>query len=203
MCVYVSKNKNNAYFRSDKIIIQKLDMERIKLHDKYFKPFITNDTIEANIEKVAQKISVDYKEVDKPLFLSVLNGSFMFTASLMKKIDLIADISFIKLASYEGTASTGNVRELIGINEDITGRSVIIVEDIVDTGSTIEELHTILKARGVADIRVCTLFLKPESYSKPFPIDYPAMEIGNEFIVGFGLDYNHLGRQYKDIYVID
>lgn len=178
-------------------------MERIQLHDKYFKPFIPNSRIEEAINKVAEKLNNDYSNEDTPVFLSVLNGSFMFTASLMGRLKFNCEISFVKLASYTGTESSGCINKLIGLSDRIKGRKVVIIEDIVDSGNTIEELVKLLNEMGVEDIKICTLFLKPKAYKKDIPIDYPAMEIGNEFIVGFGLDYDQLGRQYKDIYIID
>ena len=178
-------------------------MDRIKLHDKYFKKYIPYEKIEEGIARVAEQLNKDMKEVDTPIFLSVLSGSFMFTADLMKKIDFQCDITFVKLSSYCGTSSTGEVKEIMGLSKNVEGRSIVIVEDIVDTGTTIEELVKILKEKGVAEIKVCTLMFKPDSYKKEIKIDYVAMEIPNDFIVGFGLDYDQLGRQYKDIYIID
>lgn len=178
-------------------------MARIKLHDKYFIPSLPNEEIEKAIEAVAEKICNDYRDQEHPIFLSVLNGSFMFTASLMKYLDIQAEVSFIKMSSYDGTQSTGCVKQLLGLNKNIKGKNVLIVEDIVDTGNTIVELVQLLKEAGAADIKVCTLLIKPESYNKDIKIDYPALSIPNDFIVGFGLDYDELGRQYKDIYVLD
>ncbi len=182
-------------------------MERIKLYDKHFRPYISNEQIEKAIDDVAAKINADYgteySDSMCPVFISVLNGAFMFTASLMQRIGFKCEISFVKLASYEGTSSTGTARQLIGLNNDIKGRKVIIIEDIVDTGNTIVELFRILREQGASDIKVCTMCFKPGSYSKDIPIDYPAMNISNEFIVGYGLDYDQLGRQYKDIYIVD
>ena len=178
-------------------------MERIQLHDKFFKPFIPNSRSEEAIDKVAEKLNNDYCDKDEPIFLSVLNGSFMFTAALMGRLKFNCEISFVKLASYTGTESTGCISKLIGLSDRVKGRKVVIIEDIVDSGNTIEELVRLLNEIGVAEIKICTLFLKPKAYKKDIPIDYPAMEIGNEFIVGFGLDYDQLGRQYKDIYIID
>ena len=178
-------------------------MKRIKVHDKYFKMYMTNQQIEESIQKVADSINKDLKDVDTPIFLSVLNGSFMFTASLMQKIEFQCDIVFIKLASYEGTESSGNVKQIMGLTKSVEGRTVVVVEDIVDTGGTVEELSKILKEAGAADVKICTLMYKPGSYSKDIPIDYAANSIPNDFILGFGLDYDQLGRQYKDIYVID
>lgn len=178
-------------------------MERIKVHDKYFKMYMPFEKIEESVQKVADQLNKDLKDVDTPIFLSVLNGSFMFTASLMQKINFQCDIVFIKLASYEGTESTGSVKQIMGLTKSVVGRTVIVVEDIVDTGGTIEELHKILTSAGAADVKICTLMYKPGSYSKSIPIDYIANSIPNDFILGYGLDYDQLGRQYKDIYVID
>lgn len=178
-------------------------MERIKLHDKFFRICIPHEKIMEAVSDVAARLNRDLRNVDTPIFLSVLSGSFMFTADLMKKVELPCDIAFIKLASYSGTESTGEVKQIMGLNRDIKGRTVVIVEDIVDTGGTIVELDKLLRRQGAADIRVCTLLFKPGSYSKHVKIDYAAMEIPNDFIVGYGLDYDQLGRQYKDIYVLD
>jgi hypoxanthine phosphoribosyltransferase len=178
-------------------------MERIKLHNKSFRVCIPYSKIENSIKEVAEQLNKDYKDVENPLFLSVLNGSFMFTADLMKSVNFNCEISFIKLSSYSGVESTGEVKQIIGLNQPLEGRSVIIIEDIVDTGATIEDLYKILEKAGVKDIKICTLLLKPEAYKKDIKIDYVALEIPNDFIVGFGLDYNELGRQYKDIYVLD
>ncbi len=174
----------------------------IKLHDKKFRIMISAEEIDAAVTAVAQRINADYKEKETPLFLGILNGSFMFMSDLIKKIEFNAELSFVKLASYEGTASTGKVKNLIGLNGSIEGRHVIIVEDIVDTGESIEHMIADLEQRKPTSISVCTLFFKPGSYRKTRPIEYRAMEIGNEFIVGYGLDYNQLGRGFKDIYVV-
>jgi len=178
-------------------------MERIKLHDKSFKVFIPHSKIEKSIKAVAEQLNNDYKDVETPLFLSVLNGSFMFTADLMKSVNFNCEISFIRLSSYSGIKSSGEIKQIMGINQPLKGRSVIIVEDIVDTGATIEELYSILMKAGVKDVKVCTLLFKPDAYKKDIKIDYAALRIPNDFIVGYGLDYNGLGRQYKDIYVLD
>lgn len=178
-------------------------MDRIKLHDKFFKLFIPNSKIEEAIVNVAERLNRDYKDADTPIFLSVLNGAFMFTASLMKNIRFNSEIAFVRLASYSGTSSTGKVNRILGLDRNVKDRSIIIIEDIVDTGGTIAELYRILQEEGAANVKICTLFLKPGSYRGSIPIDYAAMEIGNEFIVGYGLDYDQIGRQYKDIYIID
>ncbi len=178
-------------------------MEKITLHDKRFKVCMEASQIEEAVEQVAKKLNADLKDTDTPIFLSVLNGSFMFTADLMRKITVQSDVVFIKLASYEGTESTGKVKQIMGLTKSVEGKTVIIIEDIVETGNTIEEMYRILQQAGAADIKICTLLFKPEAYKKDIKIDYAALQIPNDFIVGYGLDYNQLGRQYKDIYVLD
>ncbi len=175
---------------------------KIKLKDRTFEVMITADKIDSAVSAVAAKINADYADVPTPLFLGVLNGSFMFMSDLMKKIEFNSELSFVKLSSYEGTQSTGCVKSLIGLNDSIEGRDVIIVEDIVDSGNSIEHMMEYLKELKPASVRICTLFFKPKAYTKQIPIDYVAMEIGNEFIVGYGLDYDQLGRNLKDIYVV-
>ncbi|MGD1846445.1 MAG: hypoxanthine phosphoribosyltransferase [Salibacteraceae bacterium] len=171
----------------------------ISLHGKNFEPSIPHDTIQEKIAAVAERINRDF-EGQTPLFLSVLNGAFMFTSDLMKNITLTCEVSFVKVASYEGTESTGTVKEMIGVQQDLKGRSVIVIEDIVDSGSTLATIFEILTREGVADIKVATLLFKPEAYQKSFPVDYVGIEIPNDFVVGFGLDYDGLGRNLKDIY---
>lgn len=179
-------------------------MEKVKLLDKTFKTFIPYGKISEAIDRVADKINADFRGCeDIPVILCVLNGSLMFTADLMKRLDFNCELVSIKLTSYEGTGSTGNVKQAMGLTADITGRRVIIVEDIVDTGNTIVELKRIMQEHGASESRVCTLLFKPESYTKDIPLEYVAIEIPNDFIVGFGLDYNELGRNLKDIYVLD
>lgn len=174
----------------------------IKLHDKNFRVMIPAAKIDEAVTAVAQRINADYADKDTPLFVGVLNGSFMFMSDLIKKIEFNSELSFVKLTSYEGTQTTGDVKCLIGLNQSLEGRHVIIVEDIVDTGESIERMVRDLEKLHPASIAVCTLFFKPGSYRKQIPIEYRAMEIGNEFIVGYGLDYDQLGRNLKDIYVV-
>ena len=176
-------------------------MDTIQIKDKMFTVSIKEQDILKEVTRVANEINRDLAGKN-PLFLSVLNGSFMFMSDLIKKIEFNNELSFVKLASYEGTCSTGCVKNLIGLNNSIEGRHVIIVEDIVDTGESIEHMIGELKSHNPASIEVCTLFFKPGSYRKQLPIKYRAMEIGNEFIVGYGLDYDQLGRSLKDIYVV-
>ncbi|MBE6232523.1 MAG: hypoxanthine phosphoribosyltransferase [Bacteroidales bacterium] len=179
-------------------------MEKVTLKDKTFKKIIPYEAISDAIDKVAAKINKDFKNCsDIPVLLCVLNGSIMFMGELMKRLEFNCQIVSTKLTSYEGTISTGKVRQAMGLTADITGRRVIIVEDIVDSGNTIVALKDILNEKGVAESRICTLLLKPDAYKKDMKIDYVAMEIPNDFIVGFGLDYDELGRNFKDIYVLD
>jgi hypoxanthine phosphoribosyltransferase len=178
-------------------------MERITLHDKSFRIFIPHDKIQKSIEELAAKMNRDFSDAGVPLFLSVLNGSFMFTSDLMKHLEFQCEISFIKVSSYSGVESTGELKHILGLSTDVKGRTVVLVEDIVDTGATIVELYSMLKEAGAAKVVVCTLLLKPDAYKRDVPIDYVAMKIPNDFIVGYGLDYDEIGRQYKDIYVLD
>ncbi len=174
----------------------------ITLNDRTFRVMIPAQEIDQAVSAVAEAINHDYADKDCPLFLGVLNGSFMFMSDLMKKISFPCELSFVKLASYEGTCSTGRIERLIGLNNSLQGRHVIIVEDIVDTGRSIAHLIEELKSKHPASVEVCTLFFKPASYAEKYAVLYRAMEIGNEFIVGYGLDYNQLGRNLKDVYVV-
>ena len=179
-------------------------MRKVTLNDKTFRIFIPYEELEKAIDAVADKINKDFEGCeDVPILLCVLNGSIMFMAELMKRLKFNCQIVSTKLTSYVGTETTGKVKQAMGLTADITGRRVIVVEDIVDSGNTIVALKEILSERGAADIKMCSLLLKPESYTKDIPIDYVALEIPNDFIVGFGLDYDEIGRNYKDIYVLD
>ena len=179
-------------------------MERVRLFDKTFKTFIPNEEIEKAIDNVAAKVNADFRGcTDIPILLCVLNGSILFTAELMKRLDFNCEVVSIKLSSYSGTERGEKVRQMMGLTADITGRRVIIVEDIVDSGNTIMELRKILAEKGAAASYICTMLLKPESCRKDLHPEYVAMEIPNDFIVGFGLDYNEIGRNLKDIYVLN
>ena len=179
-------------------------MQRIQIKDKTFKTLIPYEQISEAIDKVADRLNADFgSSTTPPILLCVLNGSIMFMGELMKRVDFDCQTVSIKLTSYAGTSSTGKVRQALGLTSDITGRDVIIIEDIVDTGHTIVALKKILEDAGAKASYVCTLLLKPEAYKQDVKIDYTAMEIPNKFIVGFGLDYDELGRNYKDIYVLD
>ena len=176
-------------------------MDTIKINDRQFAISIPEEKILKEVERLAAQISRDL-EGKNPLFLCVLNGSFMFAADLFRRITIPAEISFVKLASYEGTASTGVIKEVIGLSENITGRTVVIVEDIVDTGCTMSKLIDDLGTREPEAIHICTLLLKPEKLKVDLDIEYVALEIPNDFIVGYGLDYDGFGRNLKDIYTV-
>lgn len=179
-------------------------MEKITLKDKTFRIAIPYEEISKAIDKVADKINADFRGCeDVPVLLCVLNGSIMFMGELMKRLDFNCQLVSTKLTSYDGTSSTGKVKQAMGLTADLTGKRVIIVEDIVDTGNTIVELKRIIQETGASESKICTLLYKPEAYKKDVHLDYVAMEIPNEFIVGFGLDYDELGRNLKDIYVLD
>lgn len=176
-------------------------MSTIKIHDKYFKASIPFKQIDEAIDKMAHNINIDLKETT-PIFLVILNGSFMFAGDLLKKINLPCEVSFVKLASYVGTQTTEKVRQLIGFDEDIAGRTIVIVEDIIDSGITMENVLQQLETMGAADVRIATLLFKPDAFKKSYEIDYVGIEIPNDFIVGYGLDYDGQGRNLKDIYKI-
>lgn len=171
----------------------------IQLHDKHFVPFISAAEIDNAVGRMAAKIAEDM-EGETPVFVGVLNGAFMVVSDLMKHYSKPCEISFVKLASYEGTSSTHDVKQLIGLNQDLEGRTVIIVEDIVDTGNTVAELKKMFESKRVRDFKIATLFFKPEAYTKDITLDYIGFEIPNKFIVGYGLDYDGLGRNLPEIY---
>ena len=171
----------------------------IQLHDKHFVPFISSEEIEFAIANMAKQMDDDFFD-EVPVFVGVLNGSFMVLSDLMKQYRGMCEVSFVKMASYEGTQSSNEVRQLIGINQNLEGRTVVIVEDIVDTGNTIEELKAIFKDKKVKHLKIATLFLKPDVYKKDIKLDYVGIRIPNKFIVGYGLDYDGIGRNLKDIY---
>ena len=176
--------------------------KKIKLQDKVFKVMIPAEEIDKAVERVAEKLNERY-EGHTPVFLGVLSGSFLFLSDLVRKTSFDSQLAFVKISSYEGTESTGNVKQQFGVDFDIEGRDIIIVEDIVETGHSMNYLLDHLRRKNPASISICTLFFKPEKFLYEYPIDYTALSIGNEFIVGYGLDYNQLGRNLKDIYVID
>jgi hypoxanthine phosphoribosyltransferase len=173
--------------------------QTITLGGKSFSLYITEAQIQQAVEQIADKINADYKDKG-PLLIPVLNGSFMFASDLVKQLTCSCEISFIKASSYQGTDSSGQLTSLIGINEDISGRDIIILEDIVDTGHTISNIIPAIKELQPASTRLATLLFKPKALKANISIDYIGIEIGNGFIVGYGLDYNGLGRNLKEIY---
>ena len=176
-------------------------MSLVKIKDLTFKTFIPESEIQQRVKAVAEKINKDL-DGKNPLLLAVLNGSFVFAADLIRNITIPCEISFVKLASYQGTTSTGKIKEVIGLNEDLTGRTVVIVEDIVDTGFTMKRMIETLGTRHPESIHICSLLVKPDKLQVPLNIEYAAIEIPNDFIVGYGLDYDQQGRQLRDIYTI-
>ena len=175
-------------------------MKTVKIKDKEFVPMISEEEIKRRVKELAAQISKDMAGKN-PLLLAVLNGSFVFAADLMREITIESEISFVKLASYQGTTSTGTVKEVIGINENLSGRTVIIVEDIVESGLTMKRMIESLGTRNPASVHICTLLLKPDCLKVDLDIEYAAFSIPNDFIVGYGLDYDQQARNLKDIYV--
>jgi len=176
-------------------------MKRIQLLDKEFGLSIPASDIKKAIWTMADKINKDLKDKN-PLMVCILNGSFMFSADLMKLVEFPCQISFVKLASYEGLGSTGKVKELIGFNEELKGRTVVLLEDIVDTGVTVENSVKQMLATGASEVIVATLLFKPDACKRDIKLDYVGLEIPNDFIVGYGLDYNGYGRNLPDIYSV-
>lgn len=176
-------------------------MSTIKIHDKEFRISYPEAEIMKNVKNVAERINKDMAGKN-PLFLAVLNGSFIFAADLMRMITIPCEISFVKLASYQGTMSTGKIKEVFGINEDISGRTVIILEDIVESGLTMKRMIDTLGTRNPESVHICTLLLKPERLKVNLNVEYAAMSIPNDFIVGYGLDYDQQGRNLRDIYTL-
>ena len=176
-------------------------MKRITIKDKTFETSMPEAEIKNRVKELAQQMSRDL-EGKNPLFLAVLNGAFIFAADLMREMTIPCEISFVKLASYQGTTSTGTIHEVIGINENLSGRTVVIVEDIVESGLTIKRMMEQLGTRNPASVQVCTLFFKPERLKEDLKLDYVAFEIPNDFILGYGLDYDQQGRGLRDLYVL-
>jgi len=171
----------------------------MKVKDKSFIPYLSEEDIQKKIKNLASTLNKEYKE-SKPLFIAILNGAFMFASDLFKEIKLDCEISFMKLSSYNEMTSTGNVRELIGLNENVFNRDIIIIEDIVDTGNTMKNVLEQFKERGVKSVEVVSLLIKPEALVNTVDIKYVGFEIPNKFVVGYGLDYDGFGRNSKAIY---
>jgi hypoxanthine phosphoribosyltransferase len=174
-------------------------MSHIKVHDKEFTPYLSSSDIEKQVQRVADEINRDYAD-KKPLFIAILNGAFVFAADLFKHITIEAEICFIKLASYKGVKSTGKVITAIGLDVDLYGRDIIIVEDIVDTGKTLSQFLPQLEHHHPASLKVASLLHKPSATLHSIKIDYLGFTIPDKFVVGYGLDYDGLGRNIKEIY---
>jgi hypoxanthine phosphoribosyltransferase len=176
-------------------------MKEIRILDKKFTELITEMAIQKRIEELALQLNNDLAEKDV-VFIGILNGAFLFAADLFRRIDIQARISFVKLASYKGTSSSGTIKELIGWNEDIKNKSIVVIEDIVDTGNTLERIVDELVIRKVSEVRIATLLYKPASYKKNISLDYVGFEIPNDFVVGYGLDYDGFGRNLPSVYTL-
>ena len=176
-------------------------MKEIRIIDKDFRELLTGKVIQQRIEELARQINNDLtgKEV---VFLGILNGAFLFAADLIRRIDFPARISFVKLASYQGTSSSGTIKELIGWNEDIKNKTIVVVEDIVDTGNTLERIVDELVIRKASEIKIAAMLFKPAAYTKSIPLDYIGFEIPNDFVVGYGLDYDGFGRNLSSVYTL-
>lgn len=176
-------------------------MKEIKVLDKTFREFITQEQIQRRVSELASRINDDMKGKDV-VFLGILNGAFLFAADLFRRIEIDARISFVKLASYKGTSSSGSIKELIGWNEDIMNKSVVVIEDIVDTGNTLERILGEISIRKAKEVKIATMFFKPEACNKNIHLDYVGMEIPDNFVIGYGLDYNGYGRNYPSVYTL-
>jgi hypoxanthine phosphoribosyltransferase len=174
-------------------------MAIVKVHDKSFETYLSEETIQKRVREIAEQVNNDYKN-ERPLFIAILNGSFMFASDLFKHLTIDAELCFIKLASYKGMKSSGKVVTSIGLEEDIFGKPVIIVEDIVDTGKTLYDFLPKLMHQQPKSLKIAALLHKPEATKYPLALNYVGFEIPNKFVVGYGLDYDGLGRNFKEIY---
>ena len=175
--------------------------KEITLHNKTFTPFINKAKISAQITRIAQEINRDYSG-KKPLLVGILNGSILFFSDLLKQVEIECEVAFLRVSSYKGTETTGNVKKVLGLDKNIENKDIIVVEDIVDTGITLENILEDLSSNNPSSIKVATLLFKPKAYTKNYPVDYVGFEVGNEFLVGFGLDYNEIGRNLDELYII-
>jgi len=173
----------------------------IQVHDKYFKPFISSQKINEALDKMVADLVADLGD-EVPVFVGILNGSFMLVSDFVKKYPKPCEVTFIKLASYEGVKSTEDIQRLIGLTQDLTGRTVVVLEDVIDTGNTLSEIHRIFENEEVKDLKIATLFHKPEAYKKDYKLHYVGIEIEDKFIIGYGLDYNGLGRDLPEVYQV-
>ncbi|NWO28768.1 adenylate kinase [Capnocytophaga sp. oral taxon 903] len=177
-------------------------MELIKIHDKTFEPYVSAEELNQIAERMASEVYQDLQE-SRPIFIAILNGSFMFAADFLRHYKGECEISFVKMASYEGTQSTGKIHQLIGLSTPVEGRDVVILEDIIDTGNTLEEIYRIFEDKKVKSFRVATLFFKPDAYKKDLKIDYVGKPIPNRFIVGYGLDFDEIARNLPQVYQLN
>lgn len=190
-------------FNPFNIILRYKMSKKVKILDKEFELSIPSSTIQEAVSKIAKQLNNDLKEAKKEIvFIGILNGSFMFASDLFKQITLPCKITFLKLASYQGTSSTGVVKSLIGINENLRDKIVIVIEDIVDTGETLDTIVCQLKGFEPADIRIATFLFKPQAYKKQISLNYIGIEVPNDFIIGYGLDYDGYGRNLPEIYTL-
>lgn len=173
----------------------------IQIKDKQFKKYLSKEEIQETVQELAAKVTAEY-EGKELVLLGILNGCFLFLSDLVREMKIDPEISFLKLSSYEGSESSGHVKQLIGLDEGLDGKHVLIVEDIVDTGNTLEHIISSLENEGAESVKVCTLLLKPDVYSKDIAIDYVGREIPNDFVVGYGMDYDGFGRSLEDLYQV-
>lgn len=171
----------------------------IQIHDKHFVPFISEQELDQIVSEMADQINADYRG-KRPVILGILNGSFMFLSDLMKKIEIDVELSFLKFSSYHGTQSTGTVKQLIGLADELKDRHVLVLEDIVDTGNTVERILGVLESHDLQSLKIGTLLMKPDVFKGRFDLDYVGREIPDKFVVGYGLDYDELGRNLKELY---
>lgn len=177
--------------------------QKVKLHDRTFEVMIPAEEIDQAVTRIANRLNIDYADAAQPpIFVGVLSGAVVFLTDVIRKTTFNNELAFVQISSYEGTQSTGTIKQKLGIDFDITNRDVILVEDIVETGHSINYMVEYLQTLNPRSIEVCTLFFKPEKYLYERPIKYCALEIGNEFIVGYGLDYDQIGRNLPDVYVL-
>ncbi len=180
-------------------MLEAIDNQLVKVHDKFFNPFISAQSIALRVAEIGKRITEDYRD-KQPLFLSVLNGAFIFAADLVRAVETDCEITFVKLTSYKGTSTTGSVQTVLGLDVDLRGRHIIIVEDIVDTGNTLHNFMKELAKSEPASMAIAACFFKPDALQHPLSISYLGFEIPNKFIVGYGLDYDGLGRNLPDVW---
>ena len=174
-------------------------MSLIRLHDKEFEPYLSEQKIAGAITQLSTRLNADYEGKD-PLFVVILNGAFVFASRIFTEMKMDCQVAFLRVSSYRGTESTGNIEEKMGLDVNLQGRHVVILEDIVDTGNTMERLRIDLKKGGAKSVKICTMLFKPDAFKKDYPVEYIGLNIPDRFVVGLGLDYNELGRNIPSIY---